>query len=86
MVIGLSPKYFMSTKPEKYQPKQDKDKSKLSIKEFFSLGEVGRYLFRGRSSDKPANVNVRIMHGINRLAIIIFLGGVIYIIIKFYIL
>lgn len=62
-----------------------KEKSKLSIKEFFSLGDVGRYFFRGKEANKPANVNVRIMHGINRLAIVIFLAGVIYIVLKHYI-
>jgi hypothetical protein len=69
----------MNTEPEK-------PKSKLSWKEFFSLGEVGRYFFRSKDSSKPANVNIKIMHGINRLAIVIFLAGVIYIVVKFYIL
>ena len=64
----------------------EKSKPKLSLKEFFSLGDVGRYFFRGKEANKPANVNVRIMHGINRLAIVIFLAGVIYIVFKFYIL
>ena len=69
----------MSTESEKPKPK-------LSLKEFFSLGDVGRYFFRSKEANKPANVNVRIMHGINRLAIVIFLAGVIYIVVKFYIL
>jgi hypothetical protein len=64
---------------------QEGDKPKLSLKGFFSLGDVGRYFFRGRSEAKPANVNVRIMHGINKLAIVIFLAGVIYIVFKHYI-
>lgn len=63
----------------------EKNKSKLSLRDFFSLGDVGRYFFRGKDASKPANINVRIMHGINRLAIVIFLAGVIYIIFKFYI-
>ena len=61
------------------------EKAKLSLKEFFSLGEVGRYFFRKREVGKPVNINTRIMHGINRLAIVIFLAGVIFIIVKFYI-
>jgi len=64
----------------------DKPKPKLTVREFFSLGEVGKYFFRSKDSNKPANVNIRIMHGINRLAIVIFLAGVIYIILKYYIL
>ncbi len=64
----------------------EKNKSKLSLRDFFSMGDVGRYFFRGKDAGKPVNINVRIMHGINRLAIVIFLAGVIYIIFKFYIL
>lgn len=62
----------------------EKDKSKLTVKEFFSMGEVGRYFFRKKNSNKTTNVNTKIMHGINRLAIVIFLAGVIYIILKHY--
>ena len=62
----------------------EKEKEKLTVKEFFSMGEVGKYFFRGKSDDKPANVNVKIMHGINRLAIIMFLAGVIYVVVKIY--
>lgn len=67
----------------KEEPNQSK--SKLSIREFFSLGEVGRYFFRKKDLNNPPNVNVRIMHGINRLAIVIFLAGVIYIVLKLYV-
>jgi hypothetical protein len=65
---------------------EDKSKSKLSLREFFSIGDVGRYFFRSKGANKSANVNTRIMHGINRLAIVIFLAGAIYIVVKFYIL
>ena len=68
----------MNNEPENAKPK-------LSFKEFFSLGDVGRYFFRGKNSVKPANVNIKIMHGINRLAIVIFLAGVIYIVLKHYV-
>lgn len=83
----------MNTDPEKSLPANHSTtderlagKSKLSLKEFFSLGDVGRYFFRSKDASKPASINVRIMHGINRLAIVIFLAGVIYIVVKFYIL
>lgn len=64
----------------------EKTKPKLTVKEFFSLGDVGKYFFRSKESNKPANVNVKIMHGINRLAIVIFLAGVIYIVFRYYLL
>lgn len=61
---------------------QERTKEKLSTKEFFALGEVWRYFFRGKNAAKPANVNVRIMHGINKFSILVFLGAVIYILLK----
>ena len=67
-------------------PEQKKSEEKLTVKEFFSLGDVGRYFFRSKEEKKQANVNTRIMHGINRLAIIIFLAGAIFIIFRYYIL
>lgn len=61
---------------------EDKPKGKLSAKEFFTMGEVGRYFFRGKDAEKPANVNVRIMHGINKFSIVVFLGAIVYIVLK----
>ena len=49
------------------------------------MGDVGRYFFRGKDSAAPTNVNIKIMHGINKLAIVIFLAAVVYIILKHYI-
>lgn len=57
-------------------------KKKLSIKEFFKMGEVGGYFFRGKDSSRPSNINLKMMHGINKISIIIFLLGVLYIILK----
>jgi len=51
-------------------------------KEFFTLGEAGAYFFRKKDPSRPSNINIKMMHGINKISIIIFLLGVIYIIIK----
>ena len=64
------------------EPQDSKQKKKLSVRELFSLGEVGNYFFRRRDPSRPVNANIRIMHGINRLAIIIFLLGIIYLVAK----
>ncbi len=53
-----------------------------SWKQFFSLGEVGGYFFRKKDLNRPANFSLRMMHGVNKLSIIIFLLGVIYLISK----
>jgi hypothetical protein len=57
-------------------------KTKKSIREFFSMGEVGGYFFRKKDPSRPSNFNLKMMHGINKISIIIFLLGVIYLILK----
>jgi hypothetical protein len=57
-------------------------KRKGSWKDFFRLGEVGGYFFRGKDPSRPSNINIKMMHGINKISIIIFLLGVIFIILK----
>jgi hypothetical protein len=52
------------------------------LKEFFTLGEVGRYFFRRKDPTRPININIRMMHGINKISIIVFLLGLLYIILK----
>ena len=58
------------------------DKKKAGIKEFFSLSEVGGYFFRKKKPDQSVNINTKIMHGINKIAILVFLIGIIYLILK----
>jgi hypothetical protein len=57
-------------------------KKKRSLREFFSLGEVGGYFFRKKDPNRPVNTNIKIMHGINKLSIIIFLLAIIFLVIK----
>ena len=56
--------------------------NKFSFREFFSMGEVGGYFFRKKDPSRPSNINIRMMHGVNKISIVIFLLGVIYIVIK----
>lgn len=49
---------------------------KNQVKEFFKLGEVGNYflnIFRKPDPNKPTNFNLRMMHGINKISILVFL-------------
>jgi hypothetical protein len=55
---------------------------KKGWKEFFSLGEVGGYFFRKKEPGRPSNINLKMMHGVNKISIIIFLLGVLYLIFK----
>jgi hypothetical protein len=57
-------------------------KKRSGIKEFFSMGEVGNYFFRKKDPARPSNINIKMMHGVNKLSIAIFLIGVLYLIFK----
>ena len=61
---------------------QHDQKKKLRFKEFFKMGEVGEYFFRKKDPSRPNNINIRMMHGVNKLSIAIFLVAVIYLVVK----
>ena len=52
------------------------------FKDFFTLGEVGGYFFRKKDPSRPSNINIKMMHGVNKISIVIFLLGVIFLILK----
>ena len=60
----------------------EEKKEKGTLKEFFSLGELFGYFFRKKDPNQKKDLNLRMMHGINKFVIIAFLLGVIYFIIK----
>lgn len=51
----------------------ENEQSKNRWKEFFQLGEVGGYFFRKKDPNRPKNINIKAMHIINRIAILMFL-------------
>ena len=61
---------------------EPQEQKKLGFKEFFKMGEVGEYFFRKKNSSRPNNINIRMMHGVNKLSIVIFLLAVIYMVVK----
>jgi hypothetical protein len=63
-------------------PAGSKKEQKGGIKEFFSLGEIGGYFFRKKDPSRPNNINLKMMHGVNKISIAIFLAGVLYLIFK----
>ena len=58
------------------------EKPKSKIREFFRMNEVFGYFFRSKDPSRPSNINIKMMHGINKISIIIFLAGVFYLIFK----
>jgi len=55
---------------------------KKGLKEFFKLGEVGGYFFRKKDPSRASDINTRMMHGINKISIIVFILGILFIILK----
>jgi hypothetical protein len=60
----------------------DHKSKKPSIKEYFQLGEVFGYFFRKKDPNRPANFSLRMMHGVNKISILMFLAGIIFMILK----
>jgi hypothetical protein len=63
-----------------------KSDKKLTFREFLSLGEVGGYFFRKKDPSRPTNINIKMMHGINKISIAVFLLGILFILVKKYVL
>ncbi|MDQ3535603.1 MAG: hypothetical protein M3421_08260 [Bacteroidota bacterium] len=64
-----------------YRKRPDPE-DKNSFKDYFQFGEVFGYFFRKKDPNRPSNFNIRMMHGINKISIIIFLLGILFIIVK----
>ena len=71
----------MATQENTVQEKAGAQKEN-KLKNFFRMGEVGGYFFRGKDPSRPSNINIKMMHGINKISIVIFLLGVLFIILK----
>lgn len=67
--------------PQNHKSVTSSDK-KMSLKEYFQFNEVLMYFFRKKDASRPSNFNLKMMHGINKISIIMFLLGLIYIIVK----
>ncbi|MEQ9442176.1 MAG: hypothetical protein RIG62_24255 [Cyclobacteriaceae bacterium] len=65
---------------EPTRPQERKDEN--SLKDYFSFGEVFGYFFRKKDPNRKTNFNLRMMHGINKISIIMFLLGIIFVILK----
>jgi hypothetical protein len=61
---------------------EPQQKKKNGYKQFFSMGEVGGYFFRKKDPNRPTNINLKMMHWVNKISIIIFILGVLFLILK----
>lgn len=55
---------------------------RVTMKEFFGLGPMLGYFFRGKDPSRPSNVNIKMMHGINKISILMFLAALIIILVR----
>ncbi len=63
-------------------PEENKAVERNSFKDYFKLGEVAGYFFRKKDPNRKTNFSLKMMHGVNKISIIIFLLGVLYLILK----
>ncbi len=64
------------------EEEKKQDQEKMQLKEYFGFKEVFGYFFRKKDPDRPRNFNLRMMHGINKISILIFLMGLTVMIIR----
>ncbi len=62
------------------EQQQKENQEKLTWKNFFQLGELGGYFFRKKDPNRPSNISLKMMHGVNKISILMFLACVIIII------
>jgi hypothetical protein len=60
----------------------NKKNSGNTWKDYFQFGEVLGYFFRKKDPERKTNFNLRVMHGINKISIIIFLIAIIILILR----
>ena len=67
---------------EEQHGNRDITKKRNRLIDFFKMGEVGGYFFRKKDPSRPVNFNLKMMHGINKISIVVFLLGIIFLILK----
>ncbi|HEY9116399.1 MAG TPA: DUF6728 family protein [Roseivirga sp.] len=65
------------------QNNEKSEKVKLSAKEAFDFGPVLGYFFRKKDPNRPSSFNLKVMHGINKISIIMFLIALTVMIVRF---
>ena len=61
--------------------KQTKEKKPTGY--YFDFKEVLTYFFRKKDPNRPSNINLKMMHGINKISMLMFLICLIVIIFRF---
>ena len=72
----------MSMEEQNEQATTNQRDEKPGIGYYFGFKEVLTYFFRKKDPSRPKNVNLRMMHGINKISIIMFLIAVIVMVVR----
>lgn len=72
----------MDNDTEEKRALEPQKEEKYSAKNYFQFNEVLVYFFRKKDPNRPANFNLKMMHGINKISIIMFLIAIIVLIIR----
>ena len=56
--------------------------SNPDAKEYFDFKEVLHYFFRKKNQSKKTSINLRMMHGVNKISILIFLAAILYLVVR----
>ncbi len=59
------------------------DQEKKGTGYYFNFGEVWTYYFRKKDPNRPINTSLKMMHGVNKISMLMFLACVIVIITRF---
>ncbi len=82
-MVRTAPSKLIETKIMEHENQnQSGNSNKHSVKDYFKLGELAGYFFRKKDPNRPSNFNIKVMHGINKFSIIVFLAAVIYLILR----
>ena len=60
----------------------EKEFKRHGIKEFLNFGPVFGYFFRKHDPNRPVSFNLKLMHGINKISIIMFLLALTFFIVR----
>ena len=61
----------------------EKNDDKMKVKDYFGFGEVVGYFFRKKDPNRPKNFNLKVMHGINKISILMFLIALTVMIVRY---
>ena len=57
-------------------------RQKNTLGDMFALGEVFGYFFRKKDPNRKTNFSLKTMHVVNKISMLMFLFGVIYLVLK----